>query len=184
MRPVRRASTLGNAGAAEFRLRTLAEPSIDIHGIGGGSPALMKTVIPMEATANLSVRLVPSQRPEDIASILEERLRAAAPDEAEIAVSVVGSTAPAQVDPETAPIKLALDAVERITGTRPPLTRWGASMPVISALASRSIPTVLSGFAPPDCNMHAPNEWMPLSSLETAIEAAKAILVDWGSGLR
>jgi acetylornithine deacetylase/succinyl-diaminopimelate desuccinylase-like protein len=171
------------AAADEFHIRTFAEPSVDVHGITGGSADLMKTVIPAEARANLSVRLVPDQDPKRLASILEELLREAAPEGAEVDVTVRGMTPPARIDADSAPIRLALDAVEAVTGSRPLLTRWGASLPVVSALASRSIPTVLSGFAPPDSNMHAPNEWMPLSSIETAITAAKAMLTAWGSEL-
>ena len=50
---------------------------------------------------------------------------------------------------------------------------------MISALAERGIPTVLSGFALPDCRMHAPNERMPLESLEQGIAAAIEILQAW-----
>ena len=45
--------------AEEFYLRTFAEPSIDVHGIEGGSPQLQKTVIPVVAEANFSIRLAP-----------------------------------------------------------------------------------------------------------------------------
>lgn len=169
--------------AAEFHVRTLAEPAVDVHGIAGGSPDLMKTVIPANAQANVSIRLVPDQDPERIASILGALLRDAAPEGADIDVTVRASTPPARIDPGSPAIRLALDAVEAATANRPVLTRWGASLPVVSALASRGIPTVLSGFAPVDSNMHAPNEWMPLKSIETAIAAAKAMLTVWGSGL-
>src|SRR6476620_10727712 len=40
--------------AEEFYIRTWAEPSVDVHGIKGGSPTLQKTVIPVEAEANVS----------------------------------------------------------------------------------------------------------------------------------
>ena len=52
--------------ADEFYLRTLAEPSLDIDGIESGSPHLIKTVLPVEAVANVSIRLAPGQ---DVAEI-------------------------------------------------------------------------------------------------------------------
>ena len=51
--------------AEEFYLRTFAEPALDVNGIEGGSPQLQKTVLPVEAEANLSIRLAPGQDVED-----------------------------------------------------------------------------------------------------------------------
>src|SRR5262249_27705179 len=48
-------------GAEEFYLRTFAEPSVDVHGLDGGSPQLQKTVLPVQADANVSMRLAPGQ---------------------------------------------------------------------------------------------------------------------------
>jgi acetylornithine deacetylase/succinyl-diaminopimelate desuccinylase-like protein len=166
--------------AEEFHLRTFAEPSVDVHGIAGGSAGLLKTVLPVEATANVSIRIVSGQDPEQVAQAFERLLRDAAPEGAELDVQVLASTPPAVVDVQSTPVELALDAVEWVVGTRPLLVRWGASLPVVSALAGRGIPTVLTGFASPDCNMHAPNERMSLESIETAIAATQQILCAWG----
>ena len=48
--------------AEEFYLRTFAEPALDVNGIESGSPHLQKTVLPVEAVANLSIRLAPGQK--------------------------------------------------------------------------------------------------------------------------
>jgi Peptidase dimerisation domain. len=40
-------------------VRTFAEPALDVNGIASGSPVLQKTVLPVEAIANLSIRLAP-----------------------------------------------------------------------------------------------------------------------------
>ena len=45
--------------AEEFYLRTFAEPALDVNGFESGSPHLQKTVLPVEAVANLSIRLAP-----------------------------------------------------------------------------------------------------------------------------
>ena len=42
-------------------MRTWAEPSVDVNGIAGGSPHLQKTVLPVQAEANVSIRLAPGQ---------------------------------------------------------------------------------------------------------------------------
>ncbi len=53
--------------AEEFYLRTTAEPALDVHGVTGGSPILQKTVLPVAAEANLSIRLAPGQDVDTIA---------------------------------------------------------------------------------------------------------------------
>jgi acetylornithine deacetylase/succinyl-diaminopimelate desuccinylase-like protein len=52
--------------ADEFYVRTFAEPALDINGVESGSPHLQKTVLPVQASANVSIRLAPVQ---DVAQI-------------------------------------------------------------------------------------------------------------------
>ena len=61
--------------ADEFYLRTWGEPSVDVHGIAGGEPHLTKTVLPVFAEANVSIRLAPGQKVEEIAPVFERLLR-------------------------------------------------------------------------------------------------------------
>src|SRR5262249_357370 len=61
--------------AEDFYLRTFAEPALDVNGIAGGSPQLVKTVLPVEAEANLSIRLAPGQNADEIQSVVERLLR-------------------------------------------------------------------------------------------------------------
>ena len=76
----RRVRAVDPRAAEEFYLRTFAEPSLDVNGFEGGSPHLQKTVLPVEAEANLSIRLAPGQDVEEIAAEVERLLREAAPD--------------------------------------------------------------------------------------------------------
>src|SRR5262249_59398963 len=72
--------------AEEFYLRTFAEPALDVNGIDGGSPVLQKTVLPIEAQADLSTRLAPGREPDRIAEQAEQLLREAAPVGAELEI--------------------------------------------------------------------------------------------------
>ena len=47
------------AAARDFYRRTFAEPAVDVNGIFTGEPRLQKTVLPVEAIANVSIRLAP-----------------------------------------------------------------------------------------------------------------------------
>ncbi len=165
--------------AEEFYLRTTAEPSVDVHGLAGGSPHLVKTVIPAEAEANVSIRLAPGQRPQEVAAAAEQMLRQAAPAGAEVEVRVLSVASPALVDAGAPAVRLALDAFQRVVGARPALVRVGGSLPVMAALAGRGIPTVLTGFALADCNAHAPNERLPVDHIPLGIAAAREVLTAW-----
>ena len=58
-----------DAGAAdEFYVRTFAEPALDVNGLESGSPHVEKTVLPVVAHANVSIRLAPGQQPDEIAA--------------------------------------------------------------------------------------------------------------------
>ena len=158
----------------EFYARTFAEPSVDVNGIEGGSPHLQKTVLPVEAHANVSIRLAPGQDPEQIAPEVERLLREAAPEGAELEIQRLSSARPGLVDPESPAVQLGLDAFERVVGTRPVLVRSGGTLPIVPALAENGIPTIITGFALPESNIHSPNErllaeYVPLG-LETAAE--------------
>ena len=161
--------------AEEFYLRTWAEPAVDVNGIAGGSPQLQKTVLPVEAVANVSIRLAPGQDPEEIAPEFERLLRDAMPDGADLVVDRWASSEPGLVDQSSQAIQLGLDAFERALGVRPLLIRSGGTLPIVPALAEKGIPTVLTGFALPDSNIHSPNERMELEYLPKGISAAEEL---------
>jgi acetylornithine deacetylase/succinyl-diaminopimelate desuccinylase-like protein len=161
--------------AEQFYLRTWAEPSVDVHGIIGGSPVLQKTVIPVEAEANVSIRLASDQDPPTIARAFERLLREAAPDGAEVEISTLSSAPPGLVAADAAAVQLGLDAFEDVLGVRPLLVRSGGAIPLVSALSSRGVATVLTGFALHESNIHSPNERIPVEYLPLGIEAAAAL---------
>ena len=82
------ARPMDERAADEFSVRTTAEPSVDVNGIEGGSPRLQKTVLPVEAQANVSIRLAPGQSTAEIAPIFERLLRDATPPGATLDVEL------------------------------------------------------------------------------------------------
>ena len=166
--------------AAEFYLRTWAEPSVDVHGLAGGSPHLQKTVLPVHAVANVSIRLAPGQTVEQIAPTFERLLREAAPAGAEVDVQLWASSPPALVSAEAPAVQLALDAFEHTVGTRPLLVRSGGSIPIVPALCERGIPVIVSGFALNDSNIHSPNERLLAEYLPLGVETAMEVYRRFG----
>jgi acetylornithine deacetylase/succinyl-diaminopimelate desuccinylase-like protein len=158
--------------ADEFYLRTWAEPAVDVNGIAGGEPHLQKTVLPVAAEANVSIRLAPGQDPDEIAPIFERLIRDAAPEGADVELERWSSAPPGLIPPDAPAIQLALDAFERVVGRRPLLVRVGGTLPIVPALADKGIPTVLTGFDLPEGNIHAPNERLLVEHIPLAVEAA------------
>jgi acetylornithine deacetylase/succinyl-diaminopimelate desuccinylase-like protein len=169
-----------STAAEEFYIRTTAEPALDVNGIETGSPHLEKTVLPVRAVANVSVRLAPGQDPDTIAAAFEQLIRAAAPEGAELKVERWSAARPGIVPPDARAIKLGQDAFERVLGVRPALVRSGGTLPIVAALADRGIPTIISGFSLPDAQIHAPNENMPARYVPLGIETVKALFEDLG----
>jgi acetylornithine deacetylase/succinyl-diaminopimelate desuccinylase-like protein len=161
--------------AEEFYLRTWAEPAVTVNGLVGGEPQLQKTVLPVFAEANVSIRLAPGQDPDEIAPLFERLLREAAPDSADLDVERWSSSAPGLIPPDAPAIRLAQEAFGRVVGARPLLTRVGGSLPIVPALADKGIATVITGFDLPEGNIHSPNERLRVDHIPLAVEAGKEL---------
>jgi acetylornithine deacetylase/succinyl-diaminopimelate desuccinylase-like protein len=161
--------------AEEFYVRTWAQPAVDVNGMVGGEPHLQKTVLPVSAEANVSIRLAPNQDPDEIAPVFERLVREAAPDGADVEVERWSSAAPGLIPPDARAIQLGLEAFERAVGTRPLLIRVGGTLPIVPALAGRGIPTIITGFDLPEGNIHSPNERLRVEHIPLAVEAAKEL---------
>jgi acetylornithine deacetylase/succinyl-diaminopimelate desuccinylase-like protein len=163
--------------ADEFYARTFAGPAIDVNGIVGGEPALQKTVLPVHAQANVSMRLAAGQDVNEIAATFERLLREAAPAGAELEIERWSSSPAGLIPPGSPAVRLAQEAFERVLGKRPLLLRTGGTLPIIPALADKNIPTILSGFALPGANIHSPNERLLVRYLPLGVSAARETLV-------
>jgi len=161
--------------AEELYLRTVVEPAVDVHGLLSGSPQLQKTVIAVEAEANVSIRIAPGQDDKAIAAEMERLMREAAPEGAEVDIETLATAPAALVQPDDPVIRIGQDAFERVVGARPLLIRVGGSLPVMAALEQKGIPTILTGFDLPDGNIHSPNERFRVEYVALGVEAAKEL---------
>ena len=138
-------------------------PSVDVHGIAGGSPILQKTVIPVEAEANVSIRLVgrPGSRRSSCppSSAL---LREAAPDGAEVEVDGAGrprrpgsSRRTRRPSSSGSTRSRRCSACGRCSSARAARSRSSPRSPRAAS------PTILTGFALNESNIHSPNERIP-----------------------
>jgi acetylornithine deacetylase/succinyl-diaminopimelate desuccinylase-like protein len=169
------AAAVADGAAEEFWERTGAEPAVDVNMLTAGEP---RTVIPSTARAQLSIRLAPGQRAEEIAAATERLLREAVPEGAELSVHL-DLAEPALFDADEPALQLAAGAFERACGTAPAFARLGGTLPLLSVLAEQGVPTIVSGFALGADAFHAPNESYRLESLRlgelTARELYRAL---------
>ena len=161
----------------DFYVRTFAEPTFEVNGIATGSPHLQKTVLPVEAVANVSLRLAPGQTVEQVVPVVERLLRESAPAGADLEVELWSAAPPGLVPPESSAIQLGLDAFERALGVRPALVRTGGTLPIVPALADKGIPTVITGFGLPDSQIHSPNERLVAEYVPLGIAAARELFL-------
>ncbi|MFL5922245.1 MAG: M20/M25/M40 family metallo-hydrolase [Gaiellaceae bacterium] len=161
--------------AEEFYLRTTAEPSLEVNGIHGGSPMLQKTVLPVQAEANVSIRLAPGQDVDQLAAAVERLLRGAVPEGAALDATRLSSAPAGLVPPDTPAVQLAQDAFEHTMGRRPLLVRSGGTLPIVPALVDKGIPTIVTGFATPESNIHSPNERLLAEYMPLGIQTAKEL---------
>lgn len=146
--------------------RTWALPTFEIHGIRGGFTGEgAKTVIPAEATAKVSLRLVPGLPMDMVARNLERAVRRAAPRWADVDVRILHGGDPVQVDVSAAPFRVLDRAFEEVSGRRPVAVRAGGSIPVVPRLGIAGAPVILTGIGLPDDGLHSPNEKLTLTQL-------------------
>jgi len=150
-----------------------ARPTLDVNGMwagfqGDGS----KTIIPGEAHAKVSCRLVVDQDPERIFESLKAFVTEIAPPGVHVSVHSLGTGRPTLTSTELPATQAAARAIERAFGRAPVFMREGGSIPFVATFENLlELPVVLLGFVPPDGNFHAPNEWMDLGNFETGIRA-------------
>jgi acetylornithine deacetylase/succinyl-diaminopimelate desuccinylase-like protein len=168
----------GEAGYTSLE-RTWARPTAEVNGIGGGfQGAGTKTVLPREAFAKLTFRLVPHQRPEDIMEKVKKHLRTQCPPGVKLEISSGHAGEPYVTDPLSADGLAAQRALRRtFPGREVALIREGGSIPIVNTFQRvLGVETLLLGLALPDCRAHAPNENFPLENFFSGIRLNRALL--------
>ena len=159
--------------------RNCFEPTIEVNGIhsGYGGPG-SKTVIPCQAIAKLSTRLVPGQIPAQTYEAIKRHLKDRCPKGMQVELSDLTGDSPAFRLPLASPLfRLAADVLGEMD-SRGAVFQWdGASIPVVAAIreASGAAPLLVGWGQPEDC-IHSPNESYSVRQFGAAKEWAKKIL--------
>jgi acetylornithine deacetylase/succinyl-diaminopimelate desuccinylase-like protein len=150
-----------------------ARPTLDVNGIlGGFTGEGAKTVLPARAMAKVSMRLVPHQKHDDIATKVIDYVTSIAPPGTTVNVHDLHGADPVLVDISSPAIVTAAKALEETFGVTCRFTREGGSIPVVLLFDTvLKAPTVLMGFGLNNENAHSPDEHFSLSNFHTGMRA-------------
>jgi acetylornithine deacetylase/succinyl-diaminopimelate desuccinylase-like protein len=159
--------------------RTWARPTFEVNGLlSGFTGEGAKTVLPAVAMAKVSMRLVPNQDPDKIATLFDAHVQDVAPKTVDVKVTRMHGGKPWMTSYDNVYVQAAARAIERGFGQKPVLTREGGSIPVVSTFQEElGLPSVLFGVGLPDENAHAPNEKLDVANFHNGI-IASAILYE------
>jgi acetylornithine deacetylase/succinyl-diaminopimelate desuccinylase-like protein len=155
-----------------------SRPTCDINGIiGGYTGEGSKTVIPAEASAKISFRLVEGQNPDKIRKAFRDYVTSRLPGDC-TAEFIDHSNAPAiALDWNMKPLAAAKKALTDEWGKEALLIGSGGSIPIVADFKrTLGLDTVLVGFGLDDDNIHSPNEKYDLKSFHKGIRSWARIL--------
>ncbi|MGH9468419.1 MAG: dipeptidase [Terriglobales bacterium] len=158
--------------------RTWARPTLEVHGMPGGftGPG-SKTVIPARASAKISMRLVPDQRPAEIFEQFVATVKRLVPPAYRCDVQLLHTGDPVVVDTRNRFVEAATAALRATFGAEPVFIRSGGSIPVVSLIgAELKAPVVLMGFGLPDDGLHGPDEKFAVANFSSGIRALARFL--------
>lgn len=153
--------------------RRWARPTLDVNGLWGGFTGDgPKTIIPAEAHAKISARLVADQDPARIFEAIRSFVLEIAPPGVRVEVADLGQGRPGLTPIDHPLTQAAARAIEAVFGVAPYFIREGGSVPVTAVFEPLlGTPVILLGFMNPDCRAHAPDESLVLENFELGIRA-------------
>jgi acetylornithine deacetylase/succinyl-diaminopimelate desuccinylase-like protein len=166
-------ATFGEPGYTTLE-RQWARPTLEVNGMWGGyeGPG-SKTVIPTEAHAKITCRLVADQVPHDVVALVVRHLESQVPPGTRLTIHPGDHGArPYRIAADHFALRAADAALTAVYGVRPLIVRMGGTVP-ISEIFKRQmgLDTVFFSFSTADEDFHAPNEFFRVHRLHEGLEA-------------
>ncbi len=166
--------------------RLWTRPTCDVNGLlCGYTGEGAKTVLPARATAKVSFRLVPDQRPERVKELLEAHVARVTPPGVRAEVRELHGGRPWKARLHGPAFEAASASLREAFGREPVMMGGGGSIPIVVEFEERlRAPALLIGFSLPGCNLHAPDEWLPVRNFELGIGALARLYDRLGAAAR
>jgi acetylornithine deacetylase/succinyl-diaminopimelate desuccinylase-like protein len=163
----------GEAGYSTLE-RIWVRPTAEVNGMWGGHTGPgPKTIVPREAHAKVSLRLVANQEPSDVQAALREYVAANTPPGIDARVTFSGpGVRPCSSDVSSAAVRAARGAMQRAFGQEVLFTREGGSGPEADLAGILGAPLVFMAVGLDSDSIHAPNEKVEMPLLLKGAEAA------------
>lgn len=165
----------------EINERIGARPTLEINGIGGGFQGKgVKTVLPAQAMAKITCRLVAHQVPARIIQCITDYIQRLAPDSVTVEINPLpGDGAPVLVALDNPAIQTAVKAYEKVWGKKVVFQRGGGTLPIVPVLQHElNLPVVLMGFGLPGDGAHGPDESFNIQMFHRGIDTIIHFLQD------
>ena len=153
--------------------RTGIRPCLDVCGIWGGFTGEgSKTVLPSEAHAKISMRLVPNQDSGTISRLFTEHFLSIAPPYVKVEVKQCHGGNGFLIPISSRAYQAASRAISEVYGTEPVPSRGGGSIPILADLQHiLGIDPLLMGFGLERDTIHSPNESYLLSQFFAGVRS-------------
>ena len=173
-----------NAGEQGFSTleQIWSRPTAEINGvIGGYTGPGTKTVIPSQASAKLTFRLVAGQEPAKVLINFQAFVRENLTPDCTVAFKNMGGNGAFSVDTGSPAMRRAAGALAAEWGVEPIMMGAGGSIPIVKAFKDTlGMDTILAGFGLSDDRIHSPNEKYNLTSFEKGARSWARILAALG----
>jgi len=163
-------SLFGEKGYTHLE-RTWVRPTLEINGVFGGfSGEGIKTVLPSEAGAKITCRLVPDQDPDEIVAKLKAHIEKHKPAGVTVEVTEFDKGKPFITPFDHPAIQAAGRSYEKVYNVPTAYVRGGGSIPIVASFDEiLGLPVVLMGFGLASENFHAPNEHFHLENFDQGL---------------
>lgn len=158
--------------------RIWSRPTLEVVGISGGyeGPG-HKGIVPAQAIAKCSARLVPNQTPAHVIEAVRSHVLAQQAPGVEVEFKAGHGTPPASIPTDSQWVAACARALEQGFGKKPVFIREGGSISIVVRFVEEfGLACLLLGFGLPDDHIHGPNEKFNLSDFHAGIRTSAALL--------
>ena len=160
--------------------RLWSRPTLELHGVWGGYMADgRKTVIPAEAHAKISFRIVPGQSPSNAMAALQRYVDTHTPADSRIEITSLGEEGGIEIPTDSRWMQAVQAALAAEYGKPALLGGCGGSLPVVGSLKRLlGMDTLLFSFGLDDDQVHSPNEKFELACYRHGARAHARLLAE------